>query len=231
MFAWPQVHLNLLSVIGFAFLLSLSNTYHHTLSAMNSACPLLALPMEIRIQIYQFLFASALISIDPPHLYCPHIPLCGFTICSCSFPWQIVNTCRQLRYEALPYLLAATTLEVSTTLDRAIVLPRIYLRGVSRAVVLNAKAFFSRPLQFELFHSLRVLELRNITVWCKYHDKEYLESEAGSESMFGLAMFNLHRTNSDWTLLRNQPKRPFNIHLCCQYVVSSLTDETIVRSR
>jgi hypothetical protein len=124
----------------------------------------LDLPTEIRIEVYQHLFEAARLSIEAAHVTSQH---CGFNICSCAFPWHIINTCRRLRQEALPYLLAATTLTVSSTLTRANLIPAAYLSAIPRAVVLDAKAFSAEPFQLERFVSLRTLELRNITIWCK----------------------------------------------------------------
>jgi hypothetical protein len=103
-----------------------------------------------------------------------------------------------------------------------------YLSVIPKAVVLDAKAFSNMPLQLDLFGGLRILELRNITIWCKYHDEAYLQSEEGDESMYGLAMFNLSRISNLLVELCMPSDRPFGIRLFCQYVVSSLTQQTIV---
>lgn len=190
------------------------------------SCPLLAVPVEVRMVVYCYLFEEAQLSVESAH---PTGSPCGFTICSCAFPWHILRTCKKLRYEAMPYLLAATTLEVSGTMAKAARIPSSYLSMIPRAVVLDAKAFTNMPLQLDLFRSLKLLELRNITVWCKYHDEAYLESAEGDESMYGLAMFNLSRINSLLVELCTGSGRSFGIRLCCQFVVSSLTHETMVR--
>lgn len=188
------------------------------------SCPLLAVPGEIRLEVYRYLFDGAQLSIESAH---PTGSPCGFTICSCAFPWHILRTCKKLRSEALPYLLAATTLEVASTMVKAANIPSSYLSAIPRAVVLDAKAFTNTPFQLDVFTSLKLLELRNITIWCKYHDEAYLESEEGDESMYGLAMFNLSRISNLLVELCTGLDRPFGIRLCCQYVVSSLTHETI----
>lgn len=187
-------------------------------------CGFLHLPYEIRTEVYSYLFEAAQLSIEAVHATSPH---CGYTICSCAFPWHISHTCRQLRAEALPYLLAATTLEVSSSLVKATIIPPPYLSAIPRAVVLDAKAFSSQPFKLDSFNSLKTLELRNITIWCKYHDEAYFESKEGDESMFGLAMFNLNRISNLLTALCDEVERDFKILLCCQYVVNSLTHETI----
>lgn len=66
-----------------------------------------------------------------------------------------------------------------------------------------------------------------MTVWCKFYDEAHLESPQADEAMYGMAMFNLKRTSPaliQWILT---PRR-FKIHVCCQFVVNSLSDETIV---
>ena len=188
-------------------------------------CPLLAIPGEVRLEVYRYLFEGAQLSVEPANPTGSH---CGFTICSCAFPWHILHTCKKLRYEALPYLLSVTTLEVSSTLVNATKIPSSYLSLIPRAVVLDAKAFTNMPFQLDLFKSLKLLELRNITIWCKYHDEAYLESPEGDECMYGLAMFNLGRISNLLVDLCTELERPFGIRLCCLYVVSSLTHETIV---
>jgi hypothetical protein len=190
------------------------------------SCPLLALPGEVRLEVYRYLFEGAQLAVESTH---PAGSPCGFTICSCFFPWHILQTCKKLRSEALPYLLASTSLEVSSTMVKATKIPSAYLSIIPKAVVLDAKAFSNMPLQLHLFSSLRSLELRNITIWCKYHDEAYLQSEEGDESMFGLAMFNLSRISNSLAELC-LVTRQFSIRLHCQFVVSSFTQQTIVGS-
>jgi hypothetical protein len=189
------------------------------------SCPLLAVPAEVRMEVYRHLFEGAQLSVESVH---PTGPPCGLSICSCAFPWHIVHTCKKLRNEALPYLLSATTLELSNTMVKAARIPSSYLSVIPRAVILDAKSFTNIPFQLELFASLKLLELRNIRIWCKYHDEAYLESSEGDESMYGLAMFNLGRISTLLVELYVGSGRTCGIKLCCQYVVSSLTHETIV---
>ena len=47
----------------------------------------LELPTEVRIEVYQHLFTSSILSIEPTY---PSIPHCRYSICSCSFQWHIV---------------------------------------------------------------------------------------------------------------------------------------------
>ena len=189
------------------------------------ACPLLAVPIEVRLGVYQYLFDGALLCTNSGR---SSGSSCGHTVCSCAFPWQILGTCKQLRSEGLPYLLAATTLEFSSTMVNMAKIPSSYLSIIPKAIVLDAKAFSKLPLQLELLKELKVLELRNITIWCKYHDETYLDSEDGNESMYELAMFNLGRTSTSLVELCMRPGRTFSMRLCCQYVVSSLQNATIV---
>jgi len=189
-----------------------------------SAISFLDLPLEIRSEVYSHLFDSAKLSCDTPHATWP---TCGFAICSCSFPHQLAQTCRQLRYEALPTLLSATTIEVAGSFDRVIQMPNSHLNGITRAVVLDAKLFSLRPIELNKLSNLKVLELRNVTVWCKFYDEAHLESPQADEAMYGMAMFNLKRISPmlmQWAMM----SKSFKVHVCCQFVVNSLSDETIV---
>lgn len=188
---------------------------------------LLDLPTEIRIEIYRHLFAAAQLSLEGGH---PDSWHCGSSICLCAFPYHLVNTCRQLRHEAAPYLLGATTLQVKHSLENVDRLPPRYVSEITRAVMLNVGSFSKSPMQLGSFLALKTVELRNITVWCKYHDEAYLESHEGDDCMIGLALFNLGRISPHFTQLCADTTRSFKILLCCQYVVSSMTDETIVRN-
>lgn len=190
-------------------------------------CPtgLLDLPTEIRIKIYEHLFHGALLSLEGGS---PESRHCGSPICSCVFPYHILNTCQQLRHEATPYLLAATTLQVGNSVKNMDRIPPRYASAITSAVMLNVGSFSKTPMLFTSFVALKTLELRNITVWCKYHDEAYLESEEGDDCMIALALFNLGRINRYFTELCADETRLFKVLLCCQYVVSSLTDETIV---
>jgi len=188
-------------------------------------CHLLDLPTEIRVAIYQYLFLAAQLSVGAAHL--ANVP-CGFSICSCDFPWHITRTCRQLRDEATPYLLASSTLQLSSRLEKTRLFPTIYLETIPRAVVLDAKSFSNQLVLLAQMHGLRALELRNITVWCQYLDEAYFETEDGAECMYTLAMFNLKRISNVLTSLCNGDRRLFKVLVCCQFVVQSGTQETIV---
>ncbi|KAK5939419.1 hypothetical protein PMZ80_008723 [Knufia obscura] len=184
----------------------------------------LDLPTEIRVEVYSHLFEAAKLSCDTPHSTWPS---CGYSVCSCLFPRHITNTCRQLRQESLPILMAATTVEVAGSLDKIVSMPECYLGAINRAVVLDAKLFSLRPFQLERLPALKVLELRNITIWCKFYDEVFLESPQADEAMIGMAYFNLSRIGKSLQELCHAP-RPFKLHLCCQFVVNSLSDETVV---
>lgn len=189
------------------------------------SCHLLDLPLEIRVEIYQHLFRSAQLSIQPTW---PSIPHCRFSICSCWFPWHIINTCRLLREEALEYLLAATTLQIASLPSKAKLLPHAFSSAIPRTIVMNVESYSKSPLDLETFRSLRTLELHNIAVWCQYHDEEYLCAEGGEVVMYDLAMFNLKRNSLHLHQLCNTRDRAFNILLYCRYVVSSVKHETLV---
>jgi len=133
-----------------------------------------------------------------------------------------------LREEATPHLPAAITLQVNGTLENLKRLPSKYVPSIERALVMNTESVSKAPLQLDMLSALKTLELRNITVWCKYHDEAYLQSQEGDECMIALALFNLGRISSRFTVLLTDTTRPYNILLCCQFVVSSMTDETIV---
>lgn len=128
----------------------------------------LDLPFEIRLAIYSYLFDASKLSCGIPHTSWPS---CGLLICACLFPHHIVRTCRQLREEAFSPLMAATTVEVAGSLDKILDMPASYVNAVTKAIILDAKQFSMRPFQLERLPSLRVLEIRNITVWCKFYDE------------------------------------------------------------
>lgn len=67
-------------------------------------------------------------------------------------------------------------------------------------------------------------------VWCKFYDEVFLESAQADEAMYSMACFNLKRTGRTLHELI-LAQRPFKLHLCCQFVVNSLNDETIVGVR
>ena len=68
-------------------------------------------------------------------------------------------------------MMAATTVEVAGSLDKILDMPASYVNAVTKAIILDAKQFSMRPFQLERLPSLRVLEIRNITVWCKFYDE------------------------------------------------------------
>ena len=177
------------------------------------------LPYEIRSLIWSYLFNRSKISFDEEPRLLKRANIC-------NFPDAVTRTSRRLRAETLPLLLSATTLEVATSFDQTKVLPDYYLAAFSQAIVLNAKRF--RQSQFlETLPNLRVLELRAIEVWCKFYDEVFLESPQADESMVRLACFNVQRMRKDLgEIILNH--RRFAVRLCCQFVVNSLDDETIV---
>lgn len=192
--------------------------------ATTNALRFLDLPAEIRLAIYSHLFEAAKLSCGTPHV---SWPACDFAICSCLFPYHIVRTCRQLRDETLPLLMAATTVEVAGSLEKVVNMPEFYVGSISKAVVLDAKQFSLRPFQLEKLPALRILELRNITVWCMFYDEVFLQSPQADEAMYDMTMFNVKRMSATLhDLCRSS--RSFKIHLCAQFVMSSLSDETIV---
>lgn len=200
------------------------NSLTTTLIGKTTGLGFLDLPTEVRLEIYQYLFDASKLSCQTPH---PTYPACGYKICTCLFPHQITQTSRQLRYETLPMLLSATTIQVAGSFSDVLTMPASYLECVNAAVVLDAKLFSLRPFQMEHLPNLKVLELRNITVWCKFYDEVFLESPAADDAMYGMALFNLQRTGRSLLELC-EGSRSFAVRLCCQFVVNSLSDETIV---
>lgn len=198
-----------------------------TLIGKTTGISFLDLPTEIRLEIYQHLFDSSKLSCQTPHAT---YPACGFKVCTCLFPHQVTKVSRQLRNETLPILLGATTLQVAGSFDNMLALPTSHLELMTSAVVLDAKLFSLRPFQLEYMPNLRLLELRNITVWCKFYDEIFLESAPADAVMYDMALFNLQRTGKSLRDLCEGP-RTFAIRLCCQFVVNSLSDETIVSAR
>jgi len=203
---------------------STTGTMTTTLVGEKARLGFLDLPTEIRLQVYSYLFDSAKLACDTPH---GGWPSCGYSVCSCLFPRHISSTCRQLRQEALPVLMAATTVEVAGSFDKVVTMPECYLTAINRAVVLDAKQFSLQPFLLERLPALKILELRNITIWCKFYDEVFLESPKADEAMIGMAYFNLTRIGKRLQELCHKP-RPFKLHLCCQFVVNSLSDETVV---
>lgn len=199
-----------------------------TTAASPHRSSLLTLPPEIRVEIFRHLFLNSQILADGSCSMNGY--RCGTKICRCSFPHQLLVSCRQLRWEANSYLLAATTLQISGAMKQLVSnVPQAVLSAIPRVVISDARRSLSKlPLQFDMFDSLKILELRNITIWCQYHDEEYLKSLAGDECMMGLAWFNLNRISPQLTHLCADKHRSFRILLCCQFVASSMTGETIV---
>lgn len=203
---------------------STTETLSTTLVGEKTGLGFLDLPPEIRFEVYAHLFEDAKLTCDTPHATWPS---CGHSVCSCLFPRHIANTCRQLRQESLPILMAATTVEVAGSFDKVVTMPDCYLGAINRAIVLDAKVFSLRPFQLEMLPALRILELRNITIWCKFYDEVFLESPHADDVMISMAYFNLRRIGKSLQELCIA-RRPFKLHLCCQFVVNSLSDETVV---
>ncbi|KAK5085293.1 hypothetical protein LTR05_004574 [Lithohypha guttulata] len=105
-------------------------------------------------------------------------------------------------------------------------MPEFYVGSISKAIVLDAKQFSLRPFQLEKLPALRILELRNITVWCMFYDEVFLQSPQADEAMYDMTMFNVKRMSATLHELCRS-SRSFKIHLCAQFVMSSLSDETI----
>lgn len=192
---------------------------------LQPALGFLDLPAEVRVEVYQHLFCSSELSLEPAF---PSVSHCGFSICPCRFPHALLSTCRTLRGEALSYLLASTTLQLASTTHKLSLLPASYLRGIPRAVVLNVRQYLKQPVDFGLLAALRTLEFRNIAVWCRYHDESDLFGEGGDSIMLNLAMFNIRRHSGSLASLCASTERPFNIILGCRFVVSSAKHETLV---
>jgi hypothetical protein len=193
--------------------------------SVERACHFLALPGEIRAEIYRYLFKSSHLSIETSIL---GSRCCPASICSCAFPYQLLDTCQQLKREAASYLWSATTLKIFGAPDTTQRLPPTYLSRVERIVVLNAPAFSRKVLDLDCFTSLITLELHNVTVWCKYHDEAFLQTSEADECMIGLATFNLNRISSQLTQLCRDRSRRFKVLLACLFVMSSATNETMV---
>ncbi|KAJ9613035.1 hypothetical protein H2200_002976 [Cladophialophora chaetospira] len=102
------------------------------------------------------------------------------------------------------------------------------LSAIPRVVVEDTVRYWNQQaLDLNPFHGLKTLELRNIIIWCKYHDEAYLQSTEGDDCMLQLALFNLNRIHPDLKRICAASDRSFEILLWCQYVVSSSTHETI----
>lgn len=125
--------------------------------------------------------------------------------------------------------MAATTLQICQPLDEAVPIPPWYLENIPRLVVSDAKAFSRQPFKSERLPALQVLELRNITIWCKYHPESFfLEGELGSSTMYGLALYNINRISPVLMKMIHDKDRTYRIRLLCQFVVSSASHDTIV---
>ena len=199
------------------------------MAAVSEVPPLgfLDLPAEIRIEIYQHLFRAAQIMVPASQLLAPTT---SSIICSGGFQRHVLNTCWTIRNEALSYLMAETTLQICQPLDEAVPIPPYYLENIPRLVVSDAKAFSRQPFKADRLPGLQVLELRNITIWCKYHSESFfLEGELGSSTMYDLALYNINRISPELTKMIRGKQRTHKIRLFCQFVVSSASHDTIVR--
>jgi hypothetical protein len=185
----------------------------------DDVCHLLSLPLELRIVIYQHLFANANLSLDAG----------TSSISTGGFPWHLLSTCHQLQREAEPFLSSATTLHIRGLFPVTVRIPPRHLSALQHLVIEDTMAAFcKRALPLDLFSSLKTLELRNLTVFCKYHDEAFLLRPDGDECMIQLALFNLRRISMLLTHVCADPARGFQLLVCCQFVVSSVTHETIV---
>lgn len=198
-------------------------------AAPTSKLGFLDLPPEIRLQIYNQLFLSPKLSCELPHRDDhPNWATCKYTICTCNFPRHLTSTCRQIRHEALPLLIANTTVELATCFTRfQSLMHTTYLSQLQHAIVLKPKEFSMVPFDPAKLPALKTLELRNITVWCKFYDEYFLESPLADAPMMGMAEFNLNRISPALVALCRMV-RSFKIFLTCHYVVNSLQDETVV---
>jgi hypothetical protein len=125
--------------------------------------------------------------------------------------------------------MAATTLHICQPLDEATPIPPRYLQNIPRLLVSDAKAFSRQPFNADRLPGLQVLELRNITIWCKYHAESFfLEDELGSSTMYDLALYNINRISPSLTKLVEDKQRAYRVRLFCQFVVSSASHDTIV---
>ncbi|EXJ74963.1 uncharacterized protein A1O5_01659 [Cladophialophora psammophila CBS 110553] len=127
----------------------------------------------------------------------------------------------------MPYLLSSTTLRICGSPKDVLPLPPSHISAIPHIVILDVREFSKQPLELDQFYSLRTLELRNIDVWCKYHDETYLQSATADEFMINLALFNLYRITPRLTWLCLDSRKPFEVLLCCQYMMPSTTQETI----
>ena len=209
----------------------------------------LDLPYEIRFEIYRHLFQNARLSLTnkypvaatsqlnaiiPPEVLLQasvSVPLQRRY--KSSYPFQLLCTNRTIFDEAVQYLSQSSTIEISEALDFAVSqLPYYYLQHSPHLIVLDAYKFSRAPFNCSVpFPSLQILELRNIVIWCKFHQEAFLSSQEGEPVMISLAMFNLNRIAPCLTDLceRKESERNFEIRLDCHFVVQSDQNDTIVR--
>jgi hypothetical protein len=198
-----------------------------TTEAPFTVSPLLALPGEIRTLIYGYLFAGIEVSANGGHRYCR----CSTDVRVRLFPWQITASCRKLRHEAMPLLLASTTLHICATgREMPPPLPPSYLSTIPHLVTLSKGTCWNPDYSPELFGGIKTLEIRNIIVWCKYHEDAYLLQPEADECMHSLVLVGLNRINPKLACMCLDPNLPFKTLLCCQFVVSSGTHEATIVS-
>ncbi|KIW11777.1 hypothetical protein PV08_09049 [Exophiala spinifera] len=128
----------------------------------------------------------------------------------------------------MPHLFSAATLRISGTGARTGHLPQQYMAKIPRAIVQDPGSFSKTMIDIDQLYSLKVLELRNVAIWCTYHDEAFLESPAPDESMVGLALFNLTRISGQLMGLCSEKGKVFQILLYCEYVVSSSAGWTVL---
>ena len=186
----------------------------------------LDLPAEVRIEIYQHLFEAAQIIVSATQpIALPFAPI----VCSGGFQRHVLNTCWTIRNEALSYLMAATTLHICQPLDDAIPIPPYYLQNIPRLLVSDVKAFSRQPFNADHLPGLQVLELHKVTIWCRYYAESFfLKDKLGSSIMYNLALYNINRISPSLTKLVEDKQRAYRIRLFCQFVVSSVSHDTMV---
>jgi hypothetical protein len=195
------------------------------MTMLSNTVGFLDIPAEVRVEIYHHLFADAYLSLEPAF---PTVSHCGSSICRCHFPFGLVFSCRQLHREASSYLLASTTLRMSSSRKFSL-LPQSYLSAFPRLSVMNVGQCLKTPLDFSLFTALETLELHNITIWCRYHSANDLRGDKGDEIIFDLALFNVKRHGVQLATLCASRERTFAVLLFCRFVISSAHQETLVR--
>lgn len=114
-------------------------------------------------------------------------------------------------------------------MDEATPIPLYYLQNIPRLLVSDVKAFSRQPFNAGRLPGLQVLELRNITIWCKYHAESFfLDDELGSSTKYNLALYNINRISPSLTKLVEDKQRAYRVRLFCLFVVSSASHDTIV---